>query len=105
MSETRVHVDIAFELDRGLLGFADQRHFGKVHYAEDRKSSPSLAALGVDDFASEFNEKLFLDLVSKSKQNAKAFLLNQSRIAGIGNIYSCEALWTQSSIPSGRQTL
>lgn len=29
--ETGVHVDVAFELDKGVLGFADRRHFGRVH--------------------------------------------------------------------------
>jgi formamidopyrimidine-DNA glycosylase len=29
-----VHVDVAFELDKGVLGFADQRHFGRVHHWE-----------------------------------------------------------------------
>src|SRR5437879_2922463 len=32
VGETGVHVDIALELDKGVLGFADRRHFGRVHF-------------------------------------------------------------------------
>lgn len=88
-----VHVDVAFELDKGVLGFADQRHFGRVQYWENEASCPGIAVLGVDAISKEFTERKLEELLANSKRPLKEFLLDQSRVAGIGNIYSCESLW------------
>src|SRR5256885_625748 len=47
-AENGVHVDVAFELDKGVLGFADRRHFGRVHVWESANDSPGLRVLGID---------------------------------------------------------
>ena len=91
--ENGVHVDVALELDKGVLGFADQRHFGRVHYWESEKEYRGLASLGIDALSKEFTAASFAKLVVASKRPLKEFLLDQTRVAGIGNIYSCEALW------------
>ena len=88
-----VHVDVAFELDKGVLAFADQRHFGRVQVWETAKACPALAGLGVDALSNDFTAPRFTELLSASKRPLKEFLLDQTRIAGIGNIYSCESLW------------
>lgn len=88
-----VHVDVAFELDRGVLAFADRRHFGRVQVWKSEQACPALARLGVDAISSSFTPALLLQLLSSSRRPLKDFLLDQSRIAGIGNIYSCESLW------------
>lgn len=87
------HVDVAFELDKGVLGFADQRHFGRVQYWQNEASCPGLAVLGVDALSKEFTASRLLELLWRSKRPLKEFLLEQARVAGIGNIYSCESLW------------
>src|SRR5713101_6819783 len=88
-----VHVDVALELDKGVLGFADRRHFGRVHAWESEESCPALAGLGMDALSPEFTAHRFAELLANSKRPLKEFLLEQSRIAGIGNIYSSESLW------------
>jgi formamidopyrimidine-DNA glycosylase len=88
-----VHVDLAFELGTGVLGFADQRHLGRVHAWESETACKPLRQLGVDGLAPGFTAKLLHEGVSRSKRPLKEYLLDQSRIAGIGNIYSSEALW------------
>lgn len=88
-----VHVDIAFELDKGVLGFADGRHFGRVQAWDSEQSCPSPAILGLDAISPEFTVAQFTKLLAASKRPLKGFLLDQSRVAGIGNIYSCESLW------------
>lgn len=88
-----VHVDVAFELDKGVLGFADQRHFGRVHYWPSFSASPSLRSLGIDALSPQFTPSFFRERLASSRRPLKEFLLDQSRIAGIGNIYSAEALW------------
>ncbi|GAC1627931.1 MAG: bifunctional DNA-formamidopyrimidine glycosylase/DNA-(apurinic or apyrimidinic site) lyase [Candidatus Acidiferrum sp.] len=87
------HVDVALELDRGVLCFADQRHFGRVHAWNSENECTSLVKLGVDPLSREFRAERFVDLLSSSKRSLKEFLLDQTRVAGIGNIYSCESLW------------
>ena len=88
-----VHVDVAFELDKGVLAFADGRHFGRVLVWDSAEANSALAQLGVDAISPEFTPKRFAELLAASKRPLKEFLLDQTRVAGIGNIYSCESLW------------
>jgi formamidopyrimidine-DNA glycosylase len=97
-----VHVDVAFEFNRGVLGFADRRHFGRVHYFESSKASTGLKSLGVDALAKEFTPGHFANLLSQSRRPLKEFLLDQTRVAGIGNIYSCESMWHAKLYPRRR---
>jgi formamidopyrimidine-DNA glycosylase len=91
--EVGVHVDVALEFAKGVLGFADRRHFGRVHAWESEESCPPLEKLGMDAFADGFTAKELHARSAQSKRPLKEFLLDQTRIAGIGNIYSSEALW------------
>lgn len=88
-----VHVDVALELDNGVLGFADQRHFGRVHHWESFEACPSLRTLGPDALSRKFTPSFLHARLFASRRPLKEFLLDQSKIAGIGNIYSAEALW------------
>lgn len=99
---SRVHVDVAFELDRGVLGFADRRHFGRVHAWESEESCLALSALGIDALSPQFSDRKLGELLRASKRPLKEFLLDQSRVAGIGNIYSCESMWHARLDPRGR---
>jgi len=91
--ENGVHVDVALELDKGVLGFADRRHFGRVHVWESANDCPGLRVLGIDPLSRDFTSRRFTQLLAGSKRPLKDFLLDQTRVAGIGNIYSCESLW------------
>ena len=88
-----IHVDLALEFGTGAMGFADQRHFGRLHAWETEAACEPLHRLGVDAFDRAFTAVLLHERASASKRPLKEFLLDQSRIAGIGNIYSSEALW------------
>jgi formamidopyrimidine-DNA glycosylase len=91
--EDGVHVDVALEFGKGVLGFADGRHFGRVHAWESEAGCPPLQKLGMDAFSDGFTAKELHERLVRSKRPLKEFLLDQTRIAGIGNIYSSEALW------------
>jgi formamidopyrimidine-DNA glycosylase len=88
-----VHVDVALEYAKGVLCFADRRHLGRVHFWESAETCVPLNQLGVDALSSQFTMNLLRRELASSRRPLKEFLLDQSRIAGIGNIYSCEALW------------
>jgi formamidopyrimidine-DNA glycosylase len=91
--EQSVHVDVALELDKGVLGFADRRHFGRVHAWESADDCPGLNMLGIDALSREFTCTRLAELLSASKRTLKDFLLDQTHVAGMGNIYSCESFW------------
>jgi formamidopyrimidine-DNA glycosylase len=100
--ENGVHVDVALELGKGVLGFVDRRHFGRVHAWESADDCPGLSALGLDALSANFTSHHFAELLSASKRPLKDFLLDQSCVAGIGNIYSCESLWHAGLDPRRR---
>lgn len=100
--ESGVHVDVAFELDKGVLGFADGRHFGRALVYESKESCPALGRLGVDAMSPDFTPAYFAKLLANSRRPLKEFLLDQSHVAGIGNIYSCESLWRAKLDPRRR---
>jgi formamidopyrimidine-DNA glycosylase len=88
-----VHVDVAFELNKGVLGFVDPRHLGRVRGWESREQCTTLKKLGVDALSLEFTAAALRERLASSRRSLKEFLLDQGQFAGIGNIYSCEALW------------
>ena len=93
IKENGVHVDVAFELGKGILGFVDRRHFGRVHAWDRFEDSAGLASLGVDALSKDFTTARFREPLASSVRPLKDFLLDQTRVAGLGNIYSCESLW------------
>ena len=88
-----VHVDVAFEFRKGVLGFADRRHFGRVYAFDSHEGCPGITSLGVDALSRDFTVPRFRGLLAASVRPVKDFLLDQTRVAGLGNIYSCESLW------------
>ena len=91
--ENGVHVDVALEFGKGVLGFADRRHFGRVYAWDCWEDSSGLRSLGIDALSNNFSVVRFRQLLAASARPLKDFLLDQTRIAGLGNIYSCESLW------------
>jgi len=90
------YIRAAFTLDGGLtLAFSDVRKFGKIMFGNRKKieSLPDLKNLGPDPLSQELTISKFKDLIEREKRKIKLVLLDQEVIAGIGNIYSDEALW------------
>jgi formamidopyrimidine-DNA glycosylase len=84
---------VTLELDRGELGFADRRHFGRVLYFPALEGCAGISQLGVDPLSPAFTPQKLLEVLQASRRPLKLLLMDQSRIAWIGNIYSCEAMW------------
>ena len=80
------------------LCFADVRTFGRMRLVEP--GEPWDRDLGVEPLSTGFTQEAFLSMLSGRTTPAKAFLLDQRHIAGIGNIYACEALWEARIRPS-----
>lgn len=83
----RVHLHLE---DGRILKFIDPRKFGRLYLLKDPQVK--LDQLGVDPTTANFTLEHFTALLKKKKK-IKTLLLDQTIIAGIGNIYADEALW------------
>ena len=84
------HVSLHFT-GGSRLAFADSRQFGRMRLVEP--AEPWDAQLGVEPLSGDFTPERFIGMLSGRTTPIKALLLDQRRIAGVGNIYACEALW------------
>jgi formamidopyrimidine-DNA glycosylase len=83
------------ELDDGSeLWFTDARRFGHGVVLRGEELDPYLEArLGVEPLGGELTGETLAHLAAGRTAPLKSFLLDQRRVAGIGNIYADEALW------------
>jgi formamidopyrimidine-DNA glycosylase len=92
----RKHVRARITLDDGnRLLFVDPRRFGTgdVLLGDDARDDYFDKRLGVEPLSPDFTAEALKAQAAKRKQPVKAFLLNQERVAGVGNIYADEALF------------
>ena len=93
---TPPHTRVCFDFDRETrVAFVDPRRFGTGELA---LGGPALEAfldarLGVEPFDDAFTGRHLHELARRSRAPIKAFLLDQRKIAGVGNIYADEALF------------
>ena len=89
------HTRIVFELDNGTyLRFDDVRKFGKCFYTE--RLEDVTGDLGIEPLEASFDE---FKPIFNAKRTIKSLLLDQHKIAGIGNIYADETLWMSKIHP------
>jgi formamidopyrimidine-DNA glycosylase len=80
--------------DRTTLVYRDVRRFGTWLLAEPGEAEPYLdARLGREPLAGAFTTKRLGDALAGRRAPVKAVILDQRRLAGVGNIYADEALW------------
>ncbi|MBX6424064.1 bifunctional DNA-formamidopyrimidine glycosylase/DNA-(apurinic or apyrimidinic site) lyase [Thermosulfurimonas sp. F29] len=98
------YTHIVFYLDGGKLFYADPRRFGwlEVLPAEALPRHPFYASLGPDALKVDFLE--FEKKISGHKRRIKEVLLDQRVLAGLGNIYTDEALFRAGIHPCRRAT-
>jgi formamidopyrimidine-DNA glycosylase len=84
------------ELDSGdRVVFADMRRFGTgiVLLGDEARDAYFSERLGVEPLGPDFTDDALREMARGRKRPVKAFLLDQERIAGVGNIYADEALY------------
>ncbi len=96
--EPYTNVLLAFG-DGTRLAFADVRQFGRMRLVGPEE--PWAAEVGLEPLSDDFTFERFSGLLDGRSTPIKVFLLDQRRVAGIGNIYACEALW-EAKIHPGR---
>jgi formamidopyrimidine-DNA glycosylase len=104
------HTRVLFEFDDGhCLVYVDPRRFGTGHlvFGEAARAEYLSARLGVEPLTPEFTSQHLRELGRSRTAPIKAFVLDQRRIAGVGNIYADEALFRAGIHPlrpAGRLT-
>ncbi len=87
-------IRIIFHLDNGtILAMSDMRKFAYIKLVDDKELEKFLASYGPEPFSSEFTERKLASILKSKNIAVKKILMDQSQIAGIGNIYADEILW------------
>jgi formamidopyrimidine-DNA glycosylase len=94
------HAVFYFE-DETRLVFQDQRHFGlmKIVPTANLHEAKEIKKLAPEPFSDEFNPQYFRDILKTSKKSLKEFLLDQTKVLGLGNIYASEAIFLARANP------
>lgn len=90
------HVRVIFHLDdSGRLFFEDVRTFGEIHLlgTKELEKFPAFLRMGPEPLSKDFQPCYLRVALQKSSQCIKGFLLDQRKVAGLGNIYVDEALF------------
>lgn len=96
----RPHTHLVLDLDdERQLRFSDPRRFGLLKLFAPMTDIVDLAHYGVDALDPAFTPEALRGMLSASSAPLKAFLLDQRKLAGVGNIYACEALWRAGLSP------
>jgi formamidopyrimidine-DNA glycosylase len=94
------HVHVSLDLDDGThITYADPRRFGFMDLTPASAPSRFLVDLGPEPMGNEFNADYFLAACAGRQSPVKAVLLDQKTVAGLGNIYVCEALFRAGISP------
>ena len=98
------HTHVVLGLDGRELRFVDARRFGQfdVVVRGQERGHPGLGALGPDALDEAIDAEAMLAVARDKRTTLKAFVLDQSVIAGVGNIYASEALWRARLRPTLR---
>jgi len=88
-----VHLIFHF-IDGGKLYFDDIKGYGRLFLVPTEKVEelPSIARLGLEPFTPNYRWESFVKLM-RTNQEIKRLLLDQAKIAGVGNIYASEVLY------------
>ncbi|MDR3190736.1 MAG: bifunctional DNA-formamidopyrimidine glycosylase/DNA-(apurinic or apyrimidinic site) lyase [Lactobacillaceae bacterium] len=89
------HDEVTFHLDDRDLFYRDTRKFGRMVLVPDEKTMTiaGLAKIGPEPTDDTLTLEYMVAEFAKTKTYIKPFLLDQSHIAGLGNIYVDETLW------------
>jgi formamidopyrimidine-DNA glycosylase len=100
-----IHDHVLFHMSNGAqIAFNDPRRFGSMKLVARAQlaEEPLLRALGPEPLGNEFDAAMLARACRGKKTSLKAALSDQRVVAGLGNIYVCEALWRARLSPKRR---
>jgi len=101
-SEDPKFTHAVFDLDDNTkLVFDDQRHFGLMKVVKTRElyEAKELKKLAPEPFSDDFSVEYLFTALRSSKRILKEFLIDQTKVCGLGNIYACEAMFASGVDP------
>jgi formamidopyrimidine-DNA glycosylase len=99
------HDHVVFHFDNTVkVTFNDVRRFGFMELigADDVNNNARFASLGPEALSNSFSEDHLYSILKSKKSPIKSALLDQRVVAGLGNIYVCEALFRAGIGPARR---
>lgn len=90
------HDHVIFDMqNQQRVVFNDPRRFGMLYSVDEQnwEQQKPFSDMGIEPLGNHFNPAYLANALSSKKSPIKSALLDQSVIAGIGNIYACEALY------------
>lgn len=94
------HPGVEFLLDGGdLLVYHDPRRFGRLELMKEDRFAQWTAALGPEPLGSDFTSPGLIRALAGSASPIRSWLLDQRKVAGVGNIYANEALFLSGIDP------
>lgn len=97
------HDHVVFDMENGArITFNDPRRFGAMDLFSTAtgESHPLLISIGPEPLGNAFDEDYLVDALSRRNTPMKSALLDQKVVAGLGNIYVCEALYRSKIHPT-----
>ncbi len=97
------HDHVVFHMSSGVtIVFNDPRRFGMMDLIPGAEidQRPPFNAIGVEPLGPDFSGAALAQLFAGRSAPVKALLMDQRLIAGVGNIYACEALWRARISPN-----
>lgn len=104
-SKSTAHDHVVFHMSNGeVVTFNDPRRFGSMKIVARAKidQEPLLRNIGPEPLGNEFDAAMLAKACQAKKTSLKAALLDQRVVAGLGNIYVCEALFRARLSPKRR---
>lgn len=106
-SDARAHDHVVFHMSSGPQGqdvaviYNDPRRFGfmRIFARREAEQEPFIKDIGPEPLGNEFDAALLAAACRNKKTSLKAALLDQTVVAGLGNIYVCEALFRSHLSP------
>ena len=97
----REYLAVTLHLSDGrALHYRDVRRLGTVSFMTADRFASYAGALGPEPLTDTFTAEALRDAFAGSTRGIKAALMDQTRLAGVGNIYATEALWEAGIDPS-----
>lgn len=93
-------IRIVFHLDNGkILAMGDMRKFAYIKLLDDKEIADFLRSYGPEPFGPDFTLQKLTEILKSKKVAVKKVLMDQTQVAGIGNIYADEILWASKVHP------
>jgi formamidopyrimidine-DNA glycosylase len=102
-ARTLRHIAVRFELDDGTsLLYDDARRFGSIEIYTTDAWQERQGGLGVEPLSNEFTAQKLFEMTRTSISPIRNWLLDQTKVSGVGNIYAAEALYRAAVRPTRR---